>query len=285
MDGNDDAALFTSVVSGNASAEEQVSEPVAEPQQEAQPRDESGKFATKAQSEPEAQPAAAAQSQEREPAIPPHRLREEAEARRAEKERADRLESEVAQMRQFLLQQRAPTQQAPQQPQEPPDIFTDPEAWFKHKRDQEIAPVLQQIQAARLEDARAVASVVFGDETVKAAEQAFNELAKRGGVDPVEYERIKSSANPFRAAVEWHKRNSILSEIGNDPTAYREKIKAEILAELNAGATAQQQQTPANVVKIPASLNRATSAAPGNQGGGQVLGDRELFNAVTARRR
>ena len=279
MDGNDDAALFESVVSGGVTSDAQVSEPVVETQPDPQPRDDSGKFATKAP-EPETQEAPVeTQSQEREPAIPPHRLREEAEARRAEKERADRLEQMLTQ----VLQQRAPTQQAPQ-PVEPPDIFTDPEAWFKHKRDQEISPVLQQIQAARLEDAKAVASVVYGDETVKAAEQAFNELAKRGGVDPAEYQRIQSSANPYRAAVEWHKRNSILSEIGTDPTAYREKIKAEILAELNAGQTTQQQP-PANVVKIPASLNRATSAAPANQGGGQVLGDRELFNSVTSRRR
>ncbi len=273
MDEDNGAALFDSVVSGNASAEDQASESVAETPLAAQPRGESGKFAS-----PETTEAAETSSPEREPAIPPHRLREEAEARRAEKDRADRLEQMLTQ----VLQQRAP-QQA-QQPQEPPDIFTDPEAWFKHKRDQEIAPVLQQLQAARLDDARAVASVVHGDETVKAAEQAFNELAKRGGVDPAEYQRIQSSPNPYRAAVEWHKRNSILSEIGTDPTAYREKIKAEILAELNASAPAQQQ-SPANVVKIPASLNRATSAAPGNQGGGQVLGDRELFNSVTARRR
>lgn len=275
----DDAALFESVVSGAAS-EEQASEPAAEAAPEAQPRDESGKFAPKAKGEPAAQPEA--QSQEREPAIPPHRLREEAEARRAEKERADRLEMEVAQMRQFLMQQRAHQPQA-QQPQEPPDIFTDPEAWFQYKRDQEIAPVIQQIQAARLEDARAVASVVYGDDTVKAAEQAFNELAKRGGVDPVEYQRIQSSPNPFRAAVEWHKRNSILSEIGNDPSAYRERIKAEILAEL--GGAQSQQQPPANVVKIPPSLNRATSAAPANQGAEQVLSDADLFKQVTSRRR
>lgn len=281
MDEENGAALFESVVSGTASAEEQVSDPVAETQPEAQPRDESGKFATKAQSEPEAQPTAETQSQEREPAIPPHRLREEAEARRAEKERADRLEQMLTQM---LQTQRAPTQQAPQQPQEPPDIFTDPEAWFKHKRDQEIAPMLQQIQAARLDDARAVAAVVHGDETVKAAEQAFNELAKRGAVDPAEYQRIQSSPNPYRAAVEWHKRHSVLSEIGDDPSAYREKIKAEILAELNAGQQTQQQP-PANVVKIPSSLNRATSAAPGNQGGGQVLSDAALFNSVTSRQR
>lgn len=278
MVGDDDAALFESVVSGNAYSEEQASEPIVETQQEAQPRDESGKFAAKAKDEPATQTDAETPAQEREPAIPPHRLREEAEARRAEKERADRLEQMLTQV---LQQQRAPTQQSPQ---EPPDIFTDPEAWFKHKRDQEISPVLQQIQAARLEDARAVASVVYGDETLKAAEQAFNELAQRGGVDPAEYQRIQSSPNPYRAAVEWHKRNSILSEIGSDPTAYRERIKAEILAELNAGQTTQQQ-TPANVVKIPASLNRATSAAPANQGGGQVLGDKELFNSVTSRRR
>jgi len=275
MDGNDDAALFESVVSGDASVETQVSEPVAETPPAAQPRDESGKFAS-----PETAEAAETQSQEREPAIPPHRLREEAEARRAEKERADRLEQMLSQ----VLQQRPPTQQAPQQPQEPPDIFTDPEAWFKHKRDQEIAPVLQQIQAARLDDARAVASVVHGDETVKAAEQAFNELAKRGAVDPAEYQRIQSSPNPYRAAVEWHKRQSFLSEVGSDPSAYRERIKAEILAELNAGQQTQQQ-TPVNVVKIPSSLNRATSAAPANQGGGQVLSDAALFNSVTSRRR
>ncbi|RJP45452.1 hypothetical protein C4587_00715 [Candidatus Parcubacteria bacterium] len=280
--GGDDSRLLQSALGDEAPVEEQASEaPVEETKPEAPPRDEHGRFAPKAQEESaeqapvEAAPPQTQEQQQRDPGVPRFRVKEEADKRRSAEERADRLEQMLMQM---LQAQRAP-QQPPQQPQEPPDIFTDPDAWYRYKANQELSPVLQQIQAARLEDARAVASVIHGEETVKAAEQAFNELAQRGGIDPAEYQRIQTSANPFRAAVEWHQRQAVLREVGSDPKAYRQRViedalkDPEVIAKVietyrNGGAAPAAK--PNNLTRLPPSLTRAS--------GSSAQGDADQFD-------
>lgn len=233
----DDAAMFDALASGQDLPEESA-EVVAEA--------------------PQPEPEAVEQVQEQPPQVvePPqqdHRvpLRELLD----EREKRQAFEREVAALRKQVegLQ--------PKQPEDPPDMYVDNDAWFGHKADPLVKQLMSE-RAARFELARDVAAARYGDETVKAAEQAFDELAAKNAIDPTDYNRIKASANPFRAAVEWHKRQSILKEIGDDPSAYQERLLSDpaFLAKATERARAAAQQNP-SVVNLPNS-QRATTSLP-----------------------
>lgn len=289
----DDAALFDDVVS--ASSQEPVTEtpepvaPAKENASEAPARDDSGRFA-KAETHEQATSEQPETIERREPSIPSHRLKEEADARRAEKERADRLE---ALLMQTLQQRNAPPQQ-PEQPAETPEIWTDPDAWYRAKAQAEFSPVLQQMQSAMLVIARDSAVAVHGAETVDAAEKAFNELASRNAVDPADFNRIVNSPNRYRAAVEWHQRQNVLKEVGSDPKAYRERVLSEamndpefvakVIAAQRAAPGQGTTAAPSNITRLPPSLNKATTAARTHAAAQGDVSDQELF-AQTVRGR
>src|SRR5690606_4437628 len=92
-----------------------------EPETQERPRDEQGRFAPKAQEEPVQQPVNPEPEQQptepKQPGIPPYRLKEEADARRAAEERASRIEREMAELRQQITQstkKAEPEQPAPE---------------------------------------------------------------------------------------------------------------------------------------------------------------------------
>src|SRR5512134_76154 len=112
---DEDRELFNEAVSDTPTAEPPA--PTPEPQEEpTRPRDEHGRFAPKAEPEPVApqpEPEPQPQTQEQRDAIPPWRLREEAEARRAAEARV----AEYERMVRELQAQRKPEEKPP------PDIF------------------------------------------------------------------------------------------------------------------------------------------------------------------
>jgi hypothetical protein len=87
----------------------------------------------------------------------------------------------------------------------------------------------------------------------------------RGSPDfPVAYRQIMSSPHPYGALVDWHRKQQVLSEIGSDPAAYKEKLKAEVLAELQGSGGVQQQRAtpsamPSNFATAP---NRGARTGP-----------------------
>lgn len=266
---------------------------VAEPTPEAQPaptpeaspvaRDEKGRFVdakVETVAEPE-QPSAV-----KEPAIPPSRLREEAEARR----RADQENADLRARIRLLEEARNPPQ-----PATPPDIFTSPEEWAN----QQIDPVRNQVMEVNEFWSRRFAEKEHGADKVAEAYTALSDAITSGKINgPQALAELKKSQDPYGDIVGWHQRNSLLSEIGSDPKAYEQKIierhlsdpatRAKLLEALNA----QQPATPApaaqggtSVVKLPPSLNRMTSAASSTPGAPQDVSDEALFSQTVARRR
>lgn len=71
---------------------------------------------------------------------------------------------------------------------------------------------------------------------------------------------LQTQRHPWDFAYREGKRMSMLKEVGDDPTAYRERIKAEVMAEM-------QKATPAAALNLPASLNGARSVAPRSAAG------------------
>lgn len=265
--------------------------PVAEaaPVEEAvQPRDESGRFAAKAQEQqnPEMQDAQPqGQDVEQIPArVPPGRLREEMETRRRAEAELQAIKAQNEQLLRMMTQsQQRPQAQSQQPEQEAPDIFTDPNAFVRSQVD----PYVQQMRQIFLANAREVAEVRFGDDVVQEASNAFDQAWQSGKMHPAEYDRIMQSPNPFKEAVNWHKRQTVLSRVGDDPEKFKQQALDEALNDpaflQKAMERARQMQAPVNgggsVVQLPPSLNRATNAAPpsGPVNGGS---DAEIWNAI-----
>jgi hypothetical protein len=149
-----------------------------------------------------------------------------------------------------------------EQPQAPPDPFADPERFVQQNVRTALDPIQQQLQFNN----RLIAESVHGADAVKSAVDAFDALAAQGQVDPRDHQRVMNSPNPLHEAVLWHKRHQVLAEIGDNPTAYREKIKAEILAEMNGG---QQQQQPTQQ-----QVQRQQPVMPSNLAGARGTGSR-----------
>ena len=171
--------------------------------------------------------------------------------------------------------------QAQPEPAPAPDFWDKPEDFVRSQAVEMVSPLQQQMLAM----AREVAEVRFQPDTVKAAEEAFNNAARTGQIDPVEYRRIQSSPNPFAAAVQWHQKTAAMAEIGSDPAAYKaklaEEIRAQVMAELQQGNTPQAAETrPAPV--MPG--NFATGRNVGARSGPAYSGPPRLEDILGSRR-
>lgn len=252
---DDDQAIWDS-----ASTETEVvtEAPVIETTEQAA-RDERGRFAAKAE-EP-AVPVTTEQPQPKDTGqgIPPWRLKEEADARRAAEERATNYERMLADL-----------QRQSKEPKQPvPDIFEDAQGFVDHRTGEAINPVKNEINQLREFYSQRDAIRSHGADKVNAAYQALDQAAKTGDPEAqAVVQRVKKSLDPYGEMVGWHQNKTILSEIGNDPNAYVERqleerlkdpaYQAKVLERIRGAAQAR----PSVVTPLPPSLNRATSAAP-----------------------
>jgi hypothetical protein len=62
------------------------------------------------------------------------------------------------------------------------------------------------------------------------------------GQNPALYHQVMNSPSQGEAIVEWFKREQTMREIGTDPASFRERLRAEILAEIQG--TGQSQAAP-----------------------------------------
>jgi hypothetical protein len=115
------------------------------------------------------------------------------------------------------------------------------------------------------------------------------------GQDPVTYFRVMNAQSPGEELVSWYKEQRLREEVGDDPAAYREKLRAEILAELQGQPVEPPPQTrvdrkpngeftPKQPVRLPTATSRMGSA--GNAGTLEdVDGSEEaIFNDARPRR-
>jgi hypothetical protein len=252
----DDNALFSSATSGDLDT-------LPEPDIQAEPQ-------------PEPIPAP-------EPAIPPSRLREEADARRQAERERDELRGRLAAFEQSRPQ---PT------PAPKPDVFEDPSAFVRGELQPVLDPLEQRISQITETYSRRDAVREHGQEKVNAAFMALDQAAKAGDPDAIQaVSKVKKSMDPYGDIVSWHTQKEILSEVGKDPKAYRQRIIDEALKDpevqkrfLETTRTAAQ----ANPIARPAvsstpSLSRVGAAAlPDAQ---DNASDAELFASATRAKR
>jgi hypothetical protein len=236
-----------------------------------QPRDEQGRFAPKAvegtQDAPQPAPAVAAEADKGQP--PPGLLEE----RRKRQDAEARLEALSRQVE--ALSARVPQPQAAEPPPAPV-LWDDPDQYIQHH----LSPLAQRMQAQQEFISEALAAQAHGQETVEAAKAALNDLRSRDPKAAAGIARaLMQERHPYDALVQWHKRETAVAEIGTDPAAYREKLKAEILAELQAGGAPAATGARPPAIDLP-SLNgasgRGNAAAP-------PMDDRALFHDAIRR--
>lgn len=132
------------------------------------------------------------------PEVPLRQTREEL---RAERERTQRLEAELAALR--IARQQAPP--APQEPTVKPDMFADPEGYEKYVLDQATQRAMAQVTAQRLESSLAEAHADHGEEFTFAYNQA-KAILDRGPGDAEAralHARINNSPDPGRSLMRW----------------------------------------------------------------------------------
>jgi heterodisulfide reductase subunit A-like polyferredoxin len=109
---------------------------------------------------------------------------------------------------------------------------------------------------ATLSMSRAAAVREHGEEAVNAA---------AASIDPnsAEYQAIITQADPFHALMEHNKRQQAMKEIGDDPIAYAERIKAEAKREFEAEQAVKQVKAMPSATSLAANPNVGARSGPG----------------------
>lgn len=206
-----------------------------------------------------------------EAAIPSWRLREEAEGRRQAETRAAQLEARLNQVAEHLRQQ-----------QKKPDFFENPDQATQDIIARALQPFAEEQRRTTMYLGKMMADQAHGADKVTAAEAAFLKARDSATLDPSDYERVVQSPNRYDAVVQWHKRQNVLSSVGDDPDAWFEKKLAERMADPTFQATmVEKARGTANarpsVTKLPPSLSKATAAAPNTELRQGDMSDPSLF--------
>lgn len=220
---------------------------------------------------PAAEPAAKVDEQ-KDHRVPLRDLLDERDRYKSERQQREALERKIAELR--------------AKPKDPNDFFVDPDAYLGAQVKSVEQRFLARFVDGSFEDAKEADPEKF--------DKAWNALvgAVQGG-DAALRERIVQAPNPGKALLRWHQQQEALAQYGTDPAAYVEKQKAEwmknpeiraaILAEIQAEASGTMTGSRPSAVKLPPSLNSATTASRG--GDAEPMTDRELHQDALRRRR
>lgn len=190
-----------------------------------------------------------------------------------EDERHKRQELE-RQIHALTQQQQPPQYEVPPPPQaeEVPDLWVDPEKALAYQAEQlrqEFKGQMAAFQQSEFDNRVAVSERLLSmqhedyDAASKVYADAAKSAAERGNLDMLH--ALRDHPMPAQYAYEVGKQMLAMQQVGSDPDAYRAKLRAEIIAEMQQG----QGQAQAPAVSAPTSLASAPSApAPASQNGG-----------------
>ena len=283
-----DAELFS-----GATADEHPTEQPAEQPAPERPRDEHGRFAPKEPEKPAEEPPASEAPVETKPVagIPPARLKEEADKRREfesllqqERQERERLARELAEMR-----GRMSALDKPKAAQEEPEVdpLIDPQGFVKRIKGEFENERLNDRREFSLRLAKAVHREKF-DEAYSAAQQAMQSGDRQLMLE------MQASADPGETLMAWHKKQSTLRMVGDDPNAWLEKqiearladqaFQAKFLERIRGAAQPQPGSRQAPNVQLPPSLsNMARGGEKAASSDDNDTSDEALFSYATRR--
>ncbi|HVR10513.1 MAG TPA: hypothetical protein VMW75_20875, partial [Thermoanaerobaculia bacterium] len=159
--------------------------------------------------------------------------------------------------------------QRAKQQEPPPDPIMRPDEYFDRRFNEALDPIRRQFTMQIAAAHKALAVQIHGAELVEEAQAAFDGEVQQGRMHPLDNARVFSSANPFEAAVQWHKQRKLLTEVGNDPKAYRDRLLNEALADpefLGRALEAARAQAAGRPVTVAARPQPRASTAPAAAG-------------------
>jgi hypothetical protein len=165
--------------------------------------------------------------------------------------------SALQKVRQELQELKAQQVAAP--PVEVPDVFEDQTAYTGHIQNQ-IQKATAQVRADMSED---MAVSQHGKEVVDAAFEAMKATG-----DQQLAQQFMAQKMPYHALVNWHKQQQVVQEVGNDPAAWREAQRAEILKELQAEMAVKSAQDMAATAAPSMANVTGTGGSPKTQWAG-----------------
>ena len=177
------------------------------------------------QDEPQDDQSAPAAHHQNESHVPLAALEAERKGRQDWKEKAIRYEEELRHMR----------EQAANPPQERQQL--DP-----------LQSIQQQLINERFNTSEMLVKQAHAD-----ADEVVGVFMEAAKANPALSAALQSQRHPWDFAYKEGKRLSMLKEVGDDPSAYRAKIEAEVMAKLN--------QSQPQALNLPTSLNGARSVA------------------------
>lgn len=163
-----------------------------------------------------------------------------------ERAKRQQIEAELTAMKARLAEiEKATPQQLKPEPQPLPDPVKDPAGYH--------AAIADVAFNERLNVSEMMARRDYPDLDEKLA--AFQEAAK---ADPALGEKLRSQAHPWDWMYQEAKRIQARNEIGDDPVAFRERVRAELMAELQGNPPAAAP-VPPDATPLPTSLAAARS--------------------------
>jgi len=210
-------------------------------------------------------------------------LRQEREARKAERAELERIRAEQRTLQQVLDRLTA-TQPQPQQPAEKdPNYWEDPGKFTSSTVEKALTPIEQRMVTQTLHFSHREAVREFGAETVTAAETALRQAVEAGQLRQEDVAAsLRSSIDPVGDMVRWHKSTPEVQE-----QTLRSKFEAEFKAKYGIpadggappAASAQPEASAPGITVLP-SLNQAHGNAGGPQSGTES--EEDIFNATPA---
>lgn len=167
-----------------------------------------------------------------------------------ERQKRQDLERQVAEMRAAM----APKPQADQP--KVPDPYDDPAGYARHIEQQQQGEFLRM----RFQMSHEMAKQQYGNDEVEAARQWATERASK---DPAFDMALGQQAHPMAWIVQQHKRDGLLSQIGEDPDAFVRRRAAELGIGAVPAVPAASAPTPAPAPTPPRSLASAPAAGGG----------------------
>ncbi len=188
-----------------------------------------------------------AEVEEKPQAIPVTALLDEREKRQLAERKAEESDRQLAEMQAQIQRQQAQKQA--------PDWDEDPQAAASYQ----AQTIQQQMHTQRLEQSKFFASREFGAEVVSEAMAYFD-------ANPQLSHQFMSEPSPFHAAVEFYQKQKFLTEVGENPDAYkeqmREQIRQEVMAEMTNTQPSKPKAPPPSMATAPSTGRDATT--PGN---------------------
>lgn len=152
--------------------------------------------------------------------------------------------------RQMLEQRLAEIEKSQQaKPAPPPDVLDDQNGFVSYIESQ----LQQRIQSVELNVNERLTRQQHGSDVVDAAMQAAQEA---GVVD-----QFRGKPDAWGDLVRWHQTQEAAREIG-DPTTYKERVRAEILKEVQAEMAAKQISAAPSLADETNMGNRQPPSAP-----------------------